>query len=105
MSLITWPRMQDTPYHCELNPIELAWAMVKGYVKRENNTYKIDDVQRLLNEAIDRVTPENWVNFIKHTIEEENKVWQVDDIMEELIENLEPCVLTITRDTSDDESE
>lgn len=93
------------PYHCELNPIELAWAMVKGYVKRENNTYKIDDVQRLLNEAINRVTPENWMNFIKHTIEEENKLWQIDDIMEELIDNLEPCVLTNKGNTSDDASE
>jgi len=26
------------PYHCEFNPIELAWAMVKGYVKQENTT-------------------------------------------------------------------
>ncbi|XP_060870073.1 uncharacterized protein LOC132944634 [Metopolophium dirhodum] len=93
------------PYHCVLNPIELAWVMVKEYVKRETNNYTIDDVQRLLNEAINRVTTENWMNFIKHTIEEENKLWQVDDIMEELIENLEPCVLTITGDKSDDESE
>ena len=21
------------PYHCELNPIEMAWAQVKGYIK------------------------------------------------------------------------
>lgn len=28
------------PYHCELNPIELAWAMVKGYVKQNNTTFK-----------------------------------------------------------------
>lgn len=28
------------PYHCEFNPIELAWAMVKGYVKRETQLSK-----------------------------------------------------------------
>jgi len=33
------------PYHCELNPIELAWAMVKTYVKQNNTTYKIEDVK------------------------------------------------------------
>lgn len=22
------------PYHCELNPIELAWSVVKNYVKK-----------------------------------------------------------------------
>lgn len=93
------------PYHCEFNPIELAWAMVKGYVKRENTTFKIDDTRQLLNTAIERVTAENWRNFIQHVIEEENKIWAVDDIMEELIEELEPCVLTITGENSDDESD
>jgi len=39
------------PYHCELNPIELAWAMVKTYVKQNNNTFNIDDVWVLLNTA------------------------------------------------------
>jgi len=93
------------PYHCEFNPIELAWAMVKGYVKRENTTFKMDDVRQLLNTAIERVTPENWRNFIEYVIEEENKIWAVDDIMDELIEEMEPCVLTITGETSDDQSD
>jgi len=26
------------PYHCELNPIKLAWSMVKTYVKQNNTT-------------------------------------------------------------------
>ena len=25
--------------HCELNPIEMAWSQVKGYVKEHNKTY------------------------------------------------------------------
>ncbi|KAL4083905.1 hypothetical protein QTP88_029221 [Uroleucon formosanum] len=87
------------PYHCEFNPIELAWAMVKGYVKRDNTTYKIDDVRQLLNSAIERVTAENWKNFIKHVIDEEDKVWKVDDIMDGTIDEMEPCILTITGDT------
>jgi len=89
-------------YHSEFNPIELAWAMVKGYVKRENTTFKIDDVRQLLHTAIKRVTPENWQNFIKHVIEEEDKIWKVDDIMDEIIDKIEPCVLTITGDTDSD---
>jgi len=35
------------PYHCEFNPIELAWAMVKKYVKSKNTTYKLDNVRQL----------------------------------------------------------
>jgi len=52
--------------------------MVKGYVKQKNTTFKIDDVQQLLNTAIERVTPQNWKNFIKHVIEEEDRIWKAD---------------------------
>jgi len=88
------------PYHCELNPIELAWSMVKQYVKQNNTTFKLPDVQNLLLESIARVTPEHWCNFIKHVVEEENKMWQVDNIMDDIIDNMEPCILTISDDQS-----
>lgn len=93
------------PYHCEFNPIELAWAMVKKYVKFENKSYKIDDVRQLLNTAIERVTKENWENFIRYVIEEEEKIMKVDDIMDEIIDQLEPCILTISNETSSDDSD
>ncbi|XP_060881664.1 uncharacterized protein LOC132953146 [Metopolophium dirhodum] len=88
------------PYHCEFNPIELAWAMVKGYVKQNNTTFKIDDVRQLLNTAIERVTPLNWKNFIKHVIEEEDTIWKADDIMDDMIDAIEPCIMTITGETT-----
>jgi len=93
------------PYHCEFNPIELAWAMVKKYVKSNNTTYKLDDVRQLLNTAIERVTKENWENFIRHVIEEEDKIMKVDDIMDDIIEQLEPCILTVSNETSSDDSD
>lgn len=34
------------PYHCELNPIELIWAQIKGKVARENTTFKLADVKK-----------------------------------------------------------
>ncbi|KAF0765161.1 DDE 3 domain-containing protein [Aphis craccivora] len=92
--------------HTVLNPIQLAWAMVKGYVKQKNTTFKIDDVHQLLNTAIERVTPQNWQNFIKHVIEEENRIWKADDIMDEMIDAMEPCIMNITGETtSTDDSE
>nr|CAI5867612.1 unnamed protein product [Callosobruchus analis] len=40
------------PYHCELNPIELIWAQIKGYVARNNTTFKLQDVRQLLKDSI-----------------------------------------------------
>jgi len=61
------------PYHYELNPIELVWSVVKRHVKANNKTFKLPDVKNLLVERIAKVNAEMWKNFVKHTIEEENK--------------------------------
>ncbi|XP_001948346.2 uncharacterized protein LOC100161011 [Acyrthosiphon pisum] len=74
------------PYHCELNPIELVWSVVKGHVNAKNTTFKINDVQQLLNDGIQKVTPEMWSNFVSHTIKEEDKLWQVDYISDEILD-------------------
>ncbi|VVC34101.1 Hypothetical protein CINCED_3A015520 [Cinara cedri] len=46
--------------HCQYNPIELIWAQVKGKVAEKNNTFKIVDVEVLVNSALDTVTTEDW---------------------------------------------
>jgi len=66
------------PYHCELNPIELAWSSVKHYVRTHNNTYKIKDVQELLKQGVEHVTQEMWTNFVEHVVKEEHKFWKID---------------------------
>lgn len=53
------------PYHCELNPIELAWSSVKNHVRMNNTTYKLPDVKKLLIEGIQRVDAEMWKKFYK----------------------------------------
>lgn len=79
------------PHHCEFNLIESAWIMVKEYVKQHNTTCKMADVRALLIEGIKRLTSDNWKNFIEHVITEEDKMWTIDNIMDEIINNLEPC--------------
>lgn len=77
--------------------------MVKGYVKQHNTIFNIDDVRVLLNTAIGRVTIDNWKNFIRHVIKEEDKMWEVDNIMDDIIDNLQPCIITVTGETTSTE--
>ncbi|XP_044764539.1 uncharacterized protein LOC123321101 [Coccinella septempunctata] len=76
------------PYHCELNPIELIWAQIKGKVAAQNSSFKISEVRNLFLEAIRTIGPDEWQKC-KHVIEEvEEKMWQLDNIMESTIERV-----------------
>ncbi|XP_025194218.1 uncharacterized protein LOC112593854 [Melanaphis sacchari] len=96
------------PYHCELNPIELAWSWIKNYVRMNNTTFKLQDVQELLKKTVDNVTSEMWMNFISHVIKEEDKFWKIDflsdDVLDAEPETTETSghLLTITGDTTSD---
>ena len=58
--------------HSELNPIELIWALIKGYVAANNTTFKIKDVKKLAEEAFTKVTDRNWMQPVKHILKVEN---------------------------------
>lgn len=78
--------------------------MVKGHVKTNNTTFKLNDVQQLLIDGIQRVTPEMWFNFISHIIKEEDKFWEIDFITDDMLEENESRhVLTITGQTSSED--
>ncbi|XP_060845982.1 uncharacterized protein LOC132925616 [Rhopalosiphum padi] len=55
------------PRHFQYNAIELIWAQVKRQVAKNNNTFKMVDIERLTNEALDAVTKEDWENCVRHT--------------------------------------
>ncbi|XP_025191554.1 uncharacterized protein LOC112591831 [Melanaphis sacchari] len=92
------------PYHCELNPIELAWANVKDHVKKNNTSYKLSDVKTLLLEGIERVDENMWKNFIRHTMTEEEKFYKIDFIVDDLL-SAETESLTMTVGDTSSESE
>lgn len=92
------------PYHCELNPIELIWAQVKGYVARNNKTFKMQEVRQLLLNSLANVSSENWQNAIKHVIVEEQKMWELDNVIDTTME-IEPLVISVGHDDSSDFSE
>ncbi|KAL4084167.1 hypothetical protein QTP88_028000 [Uroleucon formosanum] len=96
------------PYHCQYNLIEMIWAQVKRQVATKNTTFKIAGVEKLMHEAIDSVTKEDWINCVRHT----EKIQEEDykkEIHREVI--LEPIILTIlpgessTDEDDDDEDE
>lgn len=86
------------PYHCELNPIELIWAQIKGEVANKNTTFKLKEVKVLLNEAIDGVTADNWQKCIEHVIKQEQKMWDLDTNAEVIVD---PLIITLGSENSD----
>lgn len=80
------------PYHCHYNPIELIWAQMKGYVAERNNTFKIAEVEKLTNEAIESISTSAWENCVRHAehLQEEDYRREIsrDEIMERFVIHL-----------------
>lgn len=62
------------------------------------------DVRNLLVKGVEKVDATMWTNFIRHTIDEEDRFWKLDIIVEELMAETQEVVMTIG-DTSSDESD
>lgn len=92
------------PYYCELNPIELIWTQVKGYVRKRNSNLdqSIKQIEQLTREAIATVTQTDWINCINHTKKIENKYRNKDLAREHLYEQF---IINIDDDSSDITSE
>ena len=75
------------PYHCELNPIELAWLQVKRYIKEKNQLFTLKAVKELTYRGIDQVGPTNWKKLVEHVERAfEDKYWCDDGLQEECID-------------------
>ena len=84
--------------HCILNPIELIWAQVKGYVAQHNNTFKLSDVKKLVHQAFAKVTKTDWQKAVRHVIGIENDFWIADNIHEDI----PPVIISFDSDESDE---
>lgn len=91
------------PYHCEMNPIELIWAQVKGFVAKQNKTFKMAELKVLLPEALASVTAENWKNCEAHVIKEEQKMFKLDKIIDDTTERFIIHVTDSSTSSSDSE--
>ena len=93
--------------HCELNPIELAWAQVKGYAARKNtgiSGFTMENILQLAREGMLEVTPDRWAGCVEHVREKvEKHYWEVDGLRDDLVERM---VIEVGHgDTSSSESE
>ena len=88
------------PYHCELNPIELAWSQVKRHIKENNRLFTLSAVKELTYEGFQKVGAERWKKLVEHVqLHFEDKYWVDDGLQEESIEEF-----VIRVGGSDDES-
>ena len=93
------------PYHCQYNPIELAWGVTKTFYNKyifsgqnATNRQRVTDVWQ---EALSTCTSDMWVNFIKHC----DKIIQDDwtKYMGHLtLDNIPPVIVSITEDPDTD---
>ena len=68
------------PYHCELNPMELAWAAERNFVAKENSEMKLDSVEKLFRKKRNDLPREFWENCIEHVKKVEQSYRESDEI-------------------------
>ena len=77
------------PYHCDLNPIEYIWSIVKHRVAFRNVSSNIKEIWNKTECAANSVTVQEWKNGCKHVIGLESKYRTSDGLLESEVERLE----------------
>ena len=64
------------PYYCVLNPIQLVWAHLKKFVRKQNISPTLSaSVCELLWNGISAIGSKLWSSCIQHTIKKENEYY------------------------------
>jgi transposase len=87
--------------HCELNPIELIWAQVKGFVAKNNTPFRLKDVKELTYVAFGKNTKDVWTKAEEHVVKIEKEYCKENCIDRSVIE---PIIIDFCDDDSDDDA-
>jgi transposase len=87
--------------HSELNPIELIWAQVKGFVAKNNTTFRLKDVKELVYAAFGKITKDVWTKAEEHVVKIEKEYCKENCIDRSVIE---PIIIVFCDDDSDDDT-
>lgn len=90
------------PYHPDLNPIEMIWALIKNHVALKNTTFKLNDCIGLVNSKINEITTDEWAKRVKHVREIEDKYMINEEATDQLTERF---VINLGEDHSDSDSD
>ena len=71
-------------YHCTFNPIKMIWAQLKGFVRSHNRTGRQADIMRLVEIAVETVTPHYWQKCCQYVLKIEKDYWRSDHLMEDV---------------------
>jgi hypothetical protein len=75
-------------YHCNLNPTQLVWSQVKGYIARHNKTFRIYDMFGLVTPALLQITSQSWQAVTGHVSKEEGRIWELDGLTDDMSDQL-----------------
>ena len=72
--------------HCELNPIELIWVQVKGFMAKNNTTFWLKDVEELMYTVFGKITKDVWTKTEEHVVKIEKEYCKENCIDRSVIE-------------------
>ncbi|KAF1315129.1 putative retroelement, partial [Globisporangium splendens] len=68
--------------HPELNPIELVWSRLKGFIAQRNVNFSLQEVEKLAHEFIDTFDAAAWAKYVEHCVKVEDEYLSAADYIE-----------------------